>query len=92
MIFKKPKPVDPAEALLKKAMNSDDTLLKSQATRYMLDAVAERCETPNDLYQILAAIPDPEQRYMVLDGVKPLLKFSVEGLNFEEETPPETIQ
>ena len=56
----------------------------------MLDMVAERCETPGDLYQILAAIPDPEQRFMVLDGVKPLLKFSIDGLNFEEDpTPPE---
>lgn len=92
MIFKKPKPVDPAEALLKKAMNSDDTLLKAQATRYMLDAVAERCETSNDLYQLLMAIPDIEQRRMVLAGIKPLLTFSTDELNFDELIPPETIQ
>lgn len=84
MIFKKPKPADPAEALLKKAMDSDDTLLKQQATRYMLDAVAERCGTPADLYQILAAIPDPEQRFMVLDGVRPLLSFDPGEMVFEE--------
>jgi hypothetical protein len=92
MIFKKPKPTDTAEALLKKAMNSDDTILKAQATRYMLDAVAERCETPADLYQILAAIPDPEQRSMVLDGVKPLLSFSTEGLTFEDDPATGAIQ
>lgn len=87
MIFKTPKPADPAEALLKKAMNSDDSLLKIQATQYFLDMVAERCQTPADLYQILAAIPDKEQRYMVLDGVKPLLKFSIDGIVFEEAEP-----
>ena len=70
-------------------MDSQDSLLKAQATRYMLDMVAERCETPQDLYEILAAISDPEQRFMVLDGVKPLLKFSTEGLDFHDEA--ETI-
>lgn len=94
MIFKKPKPPDPAEALLKKAMNSDDTLLKQQATRYMLDMVAEKCESPADLYQILAAIPDPEQRFMVLDGVRPLLSFDPGEMVFEEpeaEEPPDAF-
>ncbi len=92
MIFKKPKPTDPAEDLLKKAMNSDDTLLKQQVTQYMLDAVAERCETPADLYQILAAIPDPEQRFMVLDGVKPLLGFSTEDMVFEDDPATGPVQ
>ncbi len=88
MIFKKPKPADPADDLLNKAMKSDDYEVKQKATRYMLDMVAERCGTPADLYQILAAIPDPEQRFMVLDGVRPLLSFDPGEMVFDE-TPPE---
>ncbi len=86
MIFKKPKAADPAEELLKKAMKSDDTILKANATRYMLDMVAEKCETPAQLYEILAAIPDAEQRFLVLDGVKPLLTFDPGEMVFEEPT------
>lgn len=60
----------------------------------MLDAVAERCGTPAELYQILAAIPDPEQRFMVLDGVRPLLSFDPGEMVFEEpevEEPPDAF-
>ena len=86
MIFKKPKPVDSAEELLNKAAKSDNYEIRDRATQFIIDEVAERCESAADLYQFLSAIPDAEQRYMVLDRIKPQLKFDVEGLTFEEAT------
>lgn len=84
MILKKPKPIDRTQDLLDKAAKSDDYEVRDKATQYIIDQVAERCETSQDLYQFLSAIPDPEQRYIVLDRVKPQLKLNTEGLTFEE--------
>ena len=84
MIIKRPKAADPADELLAKAMKSDDSILKAKTTQYFLDMVADHCQTPAGLYEILAAIPDPEQRYMVLDAVKPLVSFSTDDMVFED--------
>ncbi len=80
MIFKQPKPVDRGQALLDKAMKSDDYALRDRATQYVIDELSEKIETQEQLEQILAQIPDAEQRYLVLDRLTPMLKFKPTGL------------
>jgi hypothetical protein len=63
------------QTMFTRAAVSADAETRRKAEQYVIDQLADSIETQAHLDATLAAIPDPEQRYMVLDALKPLLKF-----------------
>lgn len=78
MKFKKQKLLSSEDDAIHRA--ADDKELLDRMAQYVVDEIAERIETQADLEFYLEQIPDPEQRYIVLDRLTPLLKFKPEGL------------
>lgn len=80
MKFKAPKPIASEDAVLLRAEARGDHEVLDRAAQYLIDELAPRIETQADLKFYLEQIPDPEQRYIVMDRLSPLLKFKPEGL------------
>lgn len=80
MIFKQPKPLAKKDDALERACAAGDDIALQRMAQYMIDELAERIETQEQLESVLGNIEDPEQRYIVLDKLTPMLKFKPEGL------------
>ncbi len=74
MKIKAPKPFSES-GLFRRAAQSKDQIIQRRAGQYVIDQLADQIESNQDLERVLVAIPDPEQRYIILDALKPLLKF-----------------
>lgn len=57
------------------AATSSDPVIQRRAEQYVIDSLADKITDQDRLDVVLAAIPDPEQRFAVLDALKPLLSF-----------------
>ncbi len=64
------------QAMFTEAACSEDPGIRRRAEQYVIDQLADKIKDQDDLDHMLAAIPDPEQRYIVLDALRPLLKFT----------------
>lgn len=63
------------DTLFESAALSPDPVIQRRAEQYVIDCLADSITDQDRLDAVLAAIPDPEQRFVVLDALKPLLNF-----------------